>query len=234
MENTVRGEHHLPTAEAEPDAATQGPPCVRVLDDEESIQSLFQTLGTVGGFEVRSYRTVNEFLHRGSDDRPGCLVLDLRLPDGTGIDVLEAMAAKSDPLPVVCMSGRACVAQAVAALKLGSLDFVEKPFDLQAMLAAIRTAIDRDLARRASIADLARLRRNFARLSPRELEVMEMIVTGCANKTVAARLDLSPKTIEVHRANVMRKTEAKSLAELVRMHIALAGAADPVSPPNGN
>jgi len=235
MENATRGEHQLTTAcrgnaSDESDAQTRVVPRVRVVDDEESIQTLFQTLGAVGGFEVVSYRTVNEFLQRAEDDRPGCLVLDLRLPDGTGIDVLEAMAKKNDPLPVVCMSGRACVSQAVAALKLGSLDFVEKPFDLQAMLAAIRSAIDRDVARRALGADLARLRRNFARLSPREVEVMEMIVAGCANKTVAARLDLSPKTIEVHRSNVMRKTEAKSLAELVRMHIAIKGAAEPANP----
>jgi FixJ family two-component response regulator len=206
--------------------ATAAPPRVRVVDDEPAIQALFKTLAAVGGFEVVGYHTASEFLQRVEDDRPGCLVLDLMLPDGTGIDVLKEMAARKDTLPVVFMSGMACVSQAVAALKLGSLDFVEKPFDLQAMLAAIRRAIESDVAQRAAASELARLSRSFARLSARETEVMDLIVAGCANKEVAARLDLSSKTIEVHRANVMRKTGAASLAELVRMHVAVRGASD--------
>ncbi|MBL8750462.1 MAG: response regulator transcription factor [Planctomycetes bacterium] len=208
-------------------ARTNNLPLVRVVDDEESIQALFQSLAPVGGFEVVSYRTARSFLDRvENDDRPGCLVLDLMLGDSTGIDVLKEMAARHDPLPVVFMSGLACVSQAVVALKLGSLDFVEKPFDIQTMLAAIRRAIDCDIAQRSAEKELARLQRNFARLTARETEVMDLIVQGCANKEVAARLDLSPKTIEVHRANVMRKTEAASLAELVRMHVAVRTGAE--------
>lgn len=206
-------------------------PRVRVVDDEESIQALFHSLGAIGGFEVVSFTTAKAFLERTEpDERPGCLVLDLMLPDATGIDVLKAMADRHDSLPVVFMSGMACVSHAVAALKLGSLDFVEKPFEVPTMLAAIRRAIDCDIAQRSSDRELTRLQRNFARLSPREAEVMELIVKGCANKEVAARLDLSPKTIEVHRANVMRKTEASSLAELVRMHVAVRGATETKDP----
>jgi two-component system response regulator FixJ len=205
-------------------------PLVRVVDDEEAIQALFQTLANIGGFEIESFRTAKDFLERNANDRPGCLVLDLMLPDGTGIDVLKAMANQHDHLPVVFMSGMARVSQAVQALKLGSLDFVEKPFDVQAMLAAIHRAIDWDRSRRTTELEMGKLRRNFARLTAREVEVMELIVQGCANKEVAARLDLSPKTIEVHRANVMRKTEAASLAELVRMHVALRGGDEPREP----
>lgn len=206
------GQDPIPSAEK---------PLVRVVDDDEAIQSLFEAMAANGRFAVAGFRSVQAFLERPRDDRPGCLVLDLVLPDGTGIDVLAELAARGDELPVVFMSGRARVSEAVAALKLGSLDFVEKPFDRSVMLDAIQRAIACDRELRGTARDLALVRQNFARLTPRESEVMDLIVEGCSNKEVAARLHLSPKTIEVHRANVMRKTEAQSLAELVRMHLAM-------------
>lgn len=214
------------------EAATM--PWVHVVDDEESIQSLFQIFGPIGGFEVKSYRTAAEFLGREDDDHVGCVVLDLMLPDGTGIDVMQQMVAREDHLPVVFMSGVASVSHAVAAQKLGSLDFVEKPFEAGAMIAAVQRATEIDRQRRHWVKDRAELEKCFARLSARETEVMDLVVQGWANKDVAARLDLSAKTVEVHRANVMRKTTADSLAQLVRMHVALRGRGDGITTPKRN
>jgi len=196
-------------------------PLVHVVDDEPSIQTLFMNVGRASGFAVATHGSAADFFAAFDDTRPGCLVLDLNLPDRTGIEVLQELAARRCPIPVVFMSGMARVSEAVRALKLGSLDFVEKPLDLQEMVDAIRRAIDIDIDRRSSSASAGEIQRRFARLSPREAEVMELVVRGAANKEVAAQLELSPKTVEVHRANVMRKTEANSLAELVRLHLSL-------------
>ncbi|MCA8952453.1 MAG: response regulator transcription factor [Planctomycetes bacterium] len=192
-----------------------------VLEDEPAIQALFRNIGRIAGVEVATFGTIGQFEAGFDCDRVGCIVLDLNLPDGSGIDVLERLSQQECHVPVIFMSGIARVSEAVEAFRLGSLDFVEKPFDLDTMLAALNRAIETDRKRRNSSAGLREVRRRFDRLSPRETEVMELVVQGAANKEVAAHLGLSPKTIEVHRANVMRKTEAQSVAELVRMHVRL-------------
>ncbi len=204
-----------------PDAATT--PLVRVVDDEPAIQALFERIGRQCGFEVLCHGTAASFLTGFETDRPGCLVIDLMLPDRSGIEVLQEVTRRGSELPVVFMSGMARVSEAVQALKLGSIDFVEKPFDVQHITTVLRRAVDLDLKRRRRDADHDELRRRFESLTKRETEVMEQIVRGAANKEVAAALGLSHKTVEVHRANVMRKTMAGSLAELVRMHVAVAG-----------
>ncbi len=201
-------------------------PIVRVVDDEAAIQALFSRMGPLGGFEVTTHTTASQLLDALDESRPGCLVIDLVLPDMTGIELLQALADRGCTLPVVFMSGMARVSEAVKAIKLGSIDFLEKPFDLQVMLSTVKQAIAIDLERRRSGNGREHMRQLFARLTRRETEVMEQIVQGAANKEVAARLGLSPKTVEVHRANVMRKTQANSLAELVRMHVAMASESD--------
>lgn len=205
--------------ERPPETATT--PIVHVVDDEISIQTLFRTLGRSAGFEVAAYGTAAEFLDRFDERRTGCLVLDLNLPDRTGLEVLQDLSERGCRMPVVFMSGMARVSEAVRALKLGSIDFVEKPFDLPVMLDTLQRAITADRQRRTELATNSDLHRRFDRLTAREREVLELVVNGAANKEVAIRLGLSPKTVEVHRSNVMRKTEANSLAELVRMHLAL-------------
>lgn len=202
---------------------TAAVPLVHVVDDEVPIQTLFRSLCKNAGVEVATYGTAQEFLDAFDDARVGCLVLDLNLPDRTGLDVLQELANRQSHVPVVFMSGMARVSEAVNALKLGSIDFVEKPFDLQVMLDSIQRAIAHDRQRRSTTATTDDLQRRFDRLTARETEVMALVVAGAANKEVAARLGLSPKTVEVHRSNVMRKTEASSLAELVRMHLTLQG-----------
>lgn len=201
-------------------AGTQSIPLIRVVDDEVAIQSLFERIGQLCGFEVECHGTAESLLASHSDERPGCLVLDLMLPDRSGIELLEDLTARGTELPVVFVSGMARVSEAVQALKLGSIDFVEKPFDVQKIAEVLRRAVDIDVERRRRIADHDELQRRFRALTPRETQVMEQIVRGAANKEVAANLGLSHKTVEVHRANVMRKTQANSLAELVRMHVA--------------
>lgn len=195
-------------------------PLIRVVDDESTIQSLFERIGQLCGFEVECHGTAESFLAAFDTERPGCLVIDLMLPDKSGIDVLKDVTQRGCELPIVFMSGMARVSEAVQALKLGSIDFVEKPFDVQQIAEVLRRAVDLDLRRRRQSADRDELRRRFDSLTRRETQVMEQIVRGAANKEVAASLGLSHKTVEVHRANVMRKTQAGSLAELVRMHIA--------------
>ena len=198
-------------------------PLVRVVDDEQTIQALFERIGALAGCEVETHGSGRELLAALDDARPGCLVIDLVLPDLTGLEVLEEVARRRCQLPVVFMSGMAKVGEAVAALKLGSVDFLEKPFEVSAMVAALQRAVALDAERRAAAHELGLLRARFERLTPREVEVMEQIVRGAANKDVAASLGVSPKTVEVHRANVMRKTRAGSLAELVRMHVQMRG-----------
>ena len=200
-----------------PPLVTTVVPVVHVVDDEKTIQQLFTNMGRILPYEFHTHGTAAEFFADHDDSRPCCLVLDLNLPDRTGIEVLKDLAARNSRMPVVFMSGMARVSEAVDAIKLGSIDFVEKPFDLQAMINAVNKAISLDLERRHAAAVDAALARRFQRLTTREREVLDLIVSGAANKEVAATLGLSPKTVEVHRANVMRKTQAGSLAELVRM-----------------
>jgi two-component system response regulator FixJ len=199
-------------------------PLVHVVDDEPAILGLFRSMGRNAGFEVAGYGSAKEFFERFDEGHLGCLVLDLNLPDGTGIEILQEMSVRGHQIPVVFMSGMARVSEAVSALKLGSVDFIEKPFDLHQMITTLQKAIEKDRQRRSSSATTDEIRRRFARLTAREAEVMELVVAGAANKEVAAQLGLSPKTVEVHRANVMRKTQASSLAELVRLHVARTGA----------
>ena len=158
---------------------------------------------------------------------------DLNLPDHSGLAVLEQLAARNSQIPVVFMSGAASVADAVSALKLGSIDFVEKPFAIADMTAAIRRALQADRDRRKSMREQSGLKAKFAGLTPREFEVMQLVVAGLANKMIASRLGVSPKTVEVHRAHVMQKTNSDSLAELVKSALG-AGVAttnDPTSTP---
>lgn len=202
--------------------ASGHPPVIRVVDDEATIHSLFERIGQLCGFEVASFETAESLLATLDDDRAGCMVIDLMLPDRSGIELLEELTARNCELPVVFMSGMARVSEAVQALKMGSIDFVEKPFDIQQIAEVLRKAVEMDLRRRRTHADQDDLRRRFETLTRRENQVMEQIVRGAANKEVAASLGLSHKTVEVHRANVMRKTQAGSLAELVRMHVAVS------------
>jgi two-component system response regulator FixJ len=216
-----------PTGRSAADPRTPVVPAVHVVDDEATVRTLFQNMARILPYEFRTHATAADFFSDFDESRPCCLVLDLHLPDRSGIEVLKDLANKRSNVPVVFMSGMASVGDAVKALKLGSLDFVEKPFDLQVMVDAIHRAVGKDLDRRNAAAATEALQKRFSRLTAREREVLELVVGGAANKDVASALGLSPKTVEVHRANVMRKTQAGSLAELVRLFLAAKGEGQP-------
>jgi two-component system response regulator FixJ len=159
-------------------------------------------------------------LEKFSGVKSGCVVSDVRMPGMNGIDLLKALKQKDFNLPVIIMTGHADVALAVEAMKAGAADFIEKPFDDEAFISAIRTALTRKTGRQAN-SDSEAIRSRLARLSQREKQVLDGLVAGLPNKTIAYDLGISPRTVEVHRAAVMRKMAASSLSELVRMSLAV-------------
>lgn len=192
-------------------------PIVYVVDDERGVTELIRRLLAASGVVVVPFHDATTFLAAYDPDRPGCLVLDLRLPDLSGIQIIERLRDLDATQPIVFISGYAEVAHAIQAMKLGVHDFLEKPFTNDAILAAIQSALTRDAAARAERALMGDVAQLFARLSNRETQVMEMVVQGLPNRVIAENLELSPKTIEVHRANVMAKLKVDSLADLVKL-----------------
>jgi two-component system response regulator FixJ len=195
---------------------TPATPVVYVVDDERGITELVRRLAVARGLAVMTFHDATTFLAAYEPARAGCLVLDLRLPDLSGIELIERLRDLGATQPIVFISGYAEVEHAVRAMKMGVQDFLEKPFSNQRILEAILSAVARDAKQREAKAEVDDISRRVARLTRREQQVMNLVVTGMANKAVAAELSLSPKTVEVYRANVMAKMEVGSLAELVR------------------
>ena len=160
------------------------------------------------------------FLALAPGIRNGCLVTDLRMPDMNGVELLRELARIDAMLPAIVITGHGDVPMAVEAMKAGALDFIEKPFEDEVLIQAIRRAAGQRAANRAEGGDIAVIRARMEMLTERELQVLEGVVAGLANKTIAYDLDISPRTVEVYRANVMTKMQAKSLPELVRMALA--------------
>ena len=199
-------------------------PTVYVVDDDAAMRdSLTWLIGSVG-HRVEAFGTADEFLERITqfDHAPrGCLVADVRLPGMSGLDLQDELNKKGIGLPVLMITGHGDVPLAVRAIKAGALDFIEKPFSDQVLLGGIRQALRRQEQQQATEANMGELKRRYDALTPRERQVLDLVVQGRLNKQIAADLDLSQKTIEVHRAHVMEKMGAASLAELVRMAVNL-------------
>ena len=195
---------------------------VFVVDDDAAMRDSLRWLLQSIGLAVESYASAEEFLGRYAEDQPGCLVLDVRMPGMSGLTLQETLVARGVTLPVIVITGYGEVPTAVRALKAGALDFIEKPFNDDVLLERVRQALDKDRTARAARSKQTEARARFAQLTAREREVMELVTAGKANKVIAAELGLSPKTVEVHRANVMRKMEADSVAELVRLAMLLS------------
>ncbi|ACK50770.1 two component transcriptional regulator, LuxR family [Methylocella silvestris BL2] len=190
---------------------------VHLIDDDEAVRQALGFLLMASGYAVRVYESAAVFIEGLAEAQPGCVVTDVRMPEVDGIKLLRLMKAKRSRLPVIVMTGHADVPLAVEAMKAGAVDFLEKPFDDESLLAAIRLALDRQ-ARDARIEDeFATIRARLEHLSPREREVLDGLVAGLPNKSIAYDLKISPRTVEVHRANVMTKMGAASLSDLVRM-----------------
>jgi len=209
------------SAGAAPDTTREltipGDATVFVVDDDPALLKLISKLIESTGRAVETYRSAQEFLNGYRSGRSGCLVLDVRMPGMSGLALQERLAADEIPLPVLIVTGFGDVPVAVQAMRQGAFDFIEKPFSGQMLLDRIEAAMLEDQRRRRSLASRDTVRKRRATLTPREKQVMDLVVQGNPNKLIGTSLGLSPKTVEVHRAKVMKKMEAGSLAELVRM-----------------
>jgi FixJ family two-component response regulator len=197
---------------------------VFVVDDDPSMRRSLESLLRSVGLEVRLFSSAPEFMRSVRDDGPGCLVLDVRLPGMSGLAFQQELVKAGIALPIIFVTGHGDVSMSVRAMKAGAVEFLTKPFDDQALLDAVHSAIERDRSRRREHAGIAALLARYEALTQRERQVMEHVVAGRANKRIADELALSVVTVKVHRGQVMRKMQAKSVADLVRMSDRLAAA----------
>ena len=192
---------------------------VHIIDDDEAVRQSLAFLLSSAGLAVRLYDSAAAFLLGLASAQSGCLITDVRMSGMTGVELLHELKAKACSLPAIVITGHGDVPLAVEAMKAGAIDFIEKPFDEQAILSAVHGALDRgttsDRAGEGQVAVSA----NLALLSERERQVLEGLISGYPNKTIAHDLGISPRTVEVYRANLMTKMQAKSLSELIRMAI---------------
>jgi FixJ family two-component response regulator len=191
-------------------------PIVYVVDDDPRVREALSSLISSVGLQVAVFGSAAEFLGYEKPDAPACLVLDLQLPGSSGLELQQHLAGGDAP-PIVFISGHGNIPSSVRAIKAGAIEFLSKPFDDQDLLQAIHAAIDQDRISRRERSELAELQRRYNLLTPREREVLPFVVAGYANKQTAADLGTSEITIGVHRGQIMRKMDAKSLADLVRM-----------------
>jgi FixJ family two-component response regulator len=191
-------------------------PVIRVVDDDDAFRTAVSRLLHASGFEVRSYASAGDFLMQEVNAEPGCVLLDLRMPGPDGLDLQAALSRRGDSLPVIFLTAHGDVAASVRAMKGGAEDFLTKPVRREALLAAIRTAVARDESRRERREQVQDIRRRYDALSPRERTVLEHVVSGRLNKQIASAIGASERTVKAHRARVMSKMGAASVAELVR------------------
>jgi FixJ family two-component response regulator len=209
-----------------PDAPAAGAdPVVLVVDDNDGMRAALERLLTVAKLAVESYASGREFLARARFDRPGCILLDVAMPQMSGLEVQAQLNARGVALPVVFLTGTSDIPIAVAAMRDGAVDFIEKPFDNADLVARVRHAIAHHEDRRRSKAEHGGVGARLATLTPREREVMELVVAGRTSKEIARIVGASHRTVEIHRARLMQKMAADTLADLVRMRLMLDVAA---------
>lgn len=194
---------------------------VHIVDDEEPVRKSLAFLLTTIGFTVRVHESATSFLATLRDGGKACLVTDLRMPDMSGVELLERLNERNSMIPAVVITGQGDVPMAVAAMKAGAVDFIEKPFEDGLLVDAIKKAASRLEESGNSLEDAAALRGRLEQLTERERQVLGLIVAGLPNKSIGYDLSISPRTVEVHRANIMAKMKARNLAELVRMAMLL-------------
>jgi FixJ family two-component response regulator len=190
---------------------------VFVVDDDTSVRSALKRLIQSLGFQVETFDSAQAFLEHGSHDGPACLILDVRMPGMSGIELQQQLTRVGLGMPIVFITGHGNIPMSVKAMKAGAVDFIEKPFEDQKLIDAVNTAIKINKKFRTEQAEIKDLQRRVDSLTPREHEVFILVVSGMLNKQIAFDLGMSEKTVKVHRARVMDKMEAKSLADLVRM-----------------
>jgi FixJ family two-component response regulator len=190
---------------------------VHVVDDDASLRGALESLFETVGLATQAYGAASDFLNASVADQPGCIVIDIRLPDMSGLEFQAQLTRMGVRLPVIMMTGYGDIPMTVRAMKRGAVDFLPKPFRDQDMLDAVMVAIERDRQRRTADADVAEMRQRFGTLSAREQQVMMMVTTGKMNKQIAGDLGISEITVKIHRGRAIRKMGARTLADLVRM-----------------
>jgi FixJ family two-component response regulator len=201
------------------------PPLIHVVDDDDSLRSALQRLLAAAGYRVKAYASAGEFLLDPPADAPGCLLLDLRMPGPSGLDLQEALARHGIGLPVIFLTGHGDLATGVRAMKAGAVDFLSKPVEREPLLAAVARALERDAAQRAACGVDREMRARFAQLTAREREVFELVAAGRLNKQIADALGIAERTVKAQRAQVMAKLGAANAAELGRIAAQLRGRA---------
>lgn len=192
-------------------------PIIHVVDDDESFRTAVLRLLRAAGFETRAYGSTGEFLLHPPPDRPGCVLLDLRLPGPSGLELQAALQRQGVALPVVFLTGHADVPSTVRAMKGGAVDFLTKPVERETLFEALQRALERDARERAMRDETGRLRARFLGLTPREREILVRIADGKLNKQIAGELGIAERTVKLHRAHAMEKLGAGSAAELGRL-----------------
>jgi RNA polymerase sigma factor (sigma-70 family) len=207
------------------DHSTQAPAVgtqtVYIVDDDPAIRYAMQALMDSVNLQHEIFASADEFLQQESQHRAGCLVLDIRMPGLGGLELQEELIARGSTLPIIFITGHGDVPMAVDAMQKGAVDFILKPFRDQELLDRVRDALTTDKERRAELEQHANVEHRLDKLTKREREVFDLVVTGKPNKVIAYELGVSQRTVEIHRARVMEKMQARSLADLVRMHISL-------------
>jgi two-component system, LuxR family, response regulator FixJ len=202
-------------------------PVIYVVDDDEGMRRALDTLLSTVGYKTAVFARPSVFLAEIKPDAPGCLVLDIRMPDMSGLEVQQHLNRMGSMLPVIFITGHGDVPMAVQAMKEGAFEFIQKPFRDQELLDRINHALKLDAENRTTVARRAEVLHRLESLTPRERQVMDLVVEGAANKVIAIDLDLSERTVEIHRAKVMEKMGARSVAHLVKLHLTLADDAKP-------
>jgi len=195
----------------------QPEPVIYVVDDDEAVRQSLEFLLNTANVAVRSFDSAKAFLKVLSEVRSGCLITDVRMTEITGMDLLKRVKESRPELPVIVITGHGDIALAVEAMKIGAIDFLEKPFDDDHLLFAVRSALDKEADSAKRSAEVAEINEKLAALSNRERQVLDGLVAGHANKNIAFDLGISPRTVEIYRANLMTKMGANSLSDLVRM-----------------
>ena len=197
-------------------------PQIYVVDDDDAMRRALDTLLSTVGYKTGVFSRPSEFLEKFKPDSPGCLVLDIRMPDMSGLELQQHLNRMGSMLPVIFITGHGDVPMAVQAMKEGAFEFIQKPFRDQDLLDRINHALKHDAENRNTVARRADIQHRLESLTPRERQVMDMVVDGAANKVIAIDLGLSERTVEIHRAKVMEKMGARSVAHLVKLHMTLA------------
>ena len=197
---------------------------IHIVDDEEVVRNSLAFLLSVSGYAVRVHDSATSFLRQAKGLTSACLITDLRMPDMSGVDLIKRLRGENIMIPSIVITGHGDVPMAVEAMKAGAIDFLEKPFEDEVIVGAVGRAMEMLEKRPGLRDDVGEIRERLGQLSERETQVMQGVVAGQSNKTIAYNLDISPRTVEVHRANVMAKMNCKSLPELVRMVLSVSEA----------